>query len=442
MSPVITVILIHEIRMKLHTSIPFFLLTVAGIFLFDGVEGQTANPTKTINFPLQYEIVSLFDFMEVRFETEKTEVPPTDLVKKNFQPLKRLFSKDSLYFEKSIETVWFKFNIRNNLPSDTSVALIFPQAVNKAVLYKSDGDRLIFIGKTGFTLAVMARTIFYEDARVDIPLKAHSQTQYFLQIPRIGFNYMLSKAPALVSFANAEMKAFNQEKETNRKRFLWAHFFTGIFFMFFVFGFIKYLVLGKDKGYFYYALLGLFNALMTVAQAEYPPLELPWCENLRGIELFNLLNGMAILMQGLFILEILQIRIKYPNIALAVKLFLFSQLLLSVVYTVDWVTGMRLHPAFWGINTFCQFLILLVMLGWVLYLATIRKRFYRFIFYGAFTVFIASALVFAVRFFNIYYLLPTWFGADQRGSVNHFMQIALVIDMIFYFTGLAYRDRK
>ena len=68
--------------------------------------------------------------------------------------------------------------------------------------------------------------------------------------------------------------------------------------MFFGFGFIKYLVLGKDKAYLYFALLGMFNALMTVAQAEYPPLELPWFENLRGIELFNLLNAIAIMMQA------------------------------------------------------------------------------------------------------------------------------------------------
>ena len=60
--------------------------------------------------------------------------------------------------------------------------------------------------------------------------------------------------------------------------------------MFFVFGFIKYLVLGKDKAYLYYALLGLFSALMAIAQSEYPPFELPWFENLRGIELFDLVN--------------------------------------------------------------------------------------------------------------------------------------------------------
>ena len=134
---------------------------------------------------------------------------------------------------------------------------------------------------------------------------------------------MLRKTPALESIVYAEMKAFNREKEVNRPNFLWNHFFTGIFFMFFVFGFIKYLVLGRDKAYLYYALLGLANALLTVAQAEYPPLELPWFENLRGIELFNLVNGVAILMQGLFILEILQLKIKYPRIALATKWFLF-----------------------------------------------------------------------------------------------------------------------
>jgi hypothetical protein len=44
-------------------------------------------------------------------------------------------------------------------------------------------------------------------------------------------------------------------------------------------------VFGKDKAYFYYALLGLFNALLTIVQAEYPPFELPGFENIRGINI-------------------------------------------------------------------------------------------------------------------------------------------------------------
>jgi hypothetical protein len=35
--------------------------------------------------------------------------------------------------------------------------------------------------------------------------------------------------------------------------------------MFFVFGFIKYLVFGKDKAYLYYSLMGLCLALLAVA---------------------------------------------------------------------------------------------------------------------------------------------------------------------------------
>jgi len=82
------------------------------------------------------------------------------------------------------------------------------------------------------------------------------------------------------------------------------------------------------------------------------------------------------------------------------------------------------------------------MLSWVVYLATIRKGFYRFIFLGALTIFTAYTLMFIVMFFELFYLIPAWFGDDQRGIVYHFMSIALVIDMCFYFTGLAYRDRQ
>ena len=439
----IAVILI-AMNINLHKRFSFFVLSIAGLFLWSEVRCQTTDTAMVINFPLPYEDFSLYDFAEIRFETDRTEVPPADLIKRNFQPVKKIFQKDSLYFDDSVQTVWFKFSVRNNYASDTSVSLTFPIGVNKAVLYKSEGGTLVFIGKTGFTLAVIARTIFYEDNRIDIELKAHSQTKFFIQIPRVTFQiiHMVRKTPALESFAYAEMKAFNREKKVNRLNLLWNHFFTGIFFMFFVFGFIKYLVLGKDRAYLYYALLGLSNAILTVAQAEYPPLELPWFENLRGIELFNLVNGVAIVMQGLFILEILQLKTKYPRIALATKWFLFAQFLIAALYTMAWIVNKQYTSIFVVIYPYHQSLLLLVMFGWVWYLATIRKGFYRFIFFGAITIFTAFTLYFLVQFFNLYYLLPRWIDTDKRGSVNHFMQIALVIDMCFYFTGLAYRDRE
>ena len=419
------------------------LLTTAGILLCNDIQSQTSDTARTINFPFPYEHFSLYDFAEVRFETDKTERPPADIINRNFQPVKNIFQKDSLYFDDSVHTVWFKFNLNNNYASDTSVSLTFlPMGVNKAVVYKKQGEKIIFVGKTGWAIAVLKRTIPYADNRVDLVLKAQSQTDYFIQIPRLGFNFMLINTPALESIAYAEKNAFNREIVVNRPNFLWNHFFTGIFFMFFVFGFIKYLVLGKDRAYLYYALLGLSNAILAVAQAEYPPLELPWFENLRGIELFNLVNGVAILMQGLFILEILQLKIKYPRIALATKWFLFLQLLIAAVYTATWIGHIHKSDFFIVIYPYHQFLLLLVMLSWVLYLATIRKGFYRFIFLGAVTIFIAFTLYFLVQFYNLFYLLPTWTLTDKRGSVNHFMQLALLIDMCFYFTGLAYRDRQ
>jgi LytS/YehU family sensor histidine kinase len=50
--------------------------------------------------------------------------------------------------------------------------------------------------------------------------------------------------------------------------------------------------------------------------------------------------------------------------------------------------------------------------------------------------------MFIFAYFGLGYLLPAWFGGDQRESLYHFMHIAYVADMGFYFTGLAYRDRQ
>src|SRR6185436_19179448 len=167
------------------------------------------------------------------------------------------------------------------------IALVFA-GVSKAVLYKAEEDSLILIGKTGFFYAVLARNVRDQDNRIDLMLQAHSSTVYFIQV--ILYNGIwFSKMPVLENFTYAETRAFKYEKEVDRLIQLWAHFFTGIFVMFFVFGLIKYLVLGKDKAYLYFSLMGLFLALVNMAESRNPPLELPWFENIRGIELVDFL---------------------------------------------------------------------------------------------------------------------------------------------------------
>jgi hypothetical protein len=235
-------------HVRTHFQLLFILLLITGIFVCSDVQSESGDTTNTINFPLPNEVLSLYGFAEIRVETDKTETPPVDFFKKNFQPVNQIFQKDSLRFDDSVQSVWFKFTVQNNSELDTSVALIFLKGIHKALLYKSEGEKLIFIGKTGFFLAVTARTIPYEDNRIDMALKGHSQTNYFIQIPRVGSKLIYNapiKTPVLERIPYAEMKAFNREKEVNRPSFLWNHFFTGVFFMFFVFGFIKYLVFGN-----------------------------------------------------------------------------------------------------------------------------------------------------------------------------------------------------
>ncbi len=97
--------------MIISTQVKFFFLFLLGIFLCKDVRPQTGDTTGTINFPLPYEDFSLYDFAEVRFETNRTEIPPANLVKKKFQPLKEIYRKDSLYYSDSILTVLDKFKI-------------------------------------------------------------------------------------------------------------------------------------------------------------------------------------------------------------------------------------------------------------------------------------------------------------------------------------------
>jgi len=425
-----------------YAAFLFGLLTILGILQCKNLWCQTGDTVSTIKFPLLHEDFPLYDFAEVRFESDKTEKPPADITKRKFQPAKEIFAKDELHFADSIKSFWIKFKLSNNQSSDTTIAVIFPGAVSKAVLYKSEEESLIQIGKTGFFIAVLARNVPYRWDRIDLPLKAHSKTTYFIQAI-LYHGISMGKMPVLENFTYAETWAFKWEKEVERPNHVWLHFFTGIFFMFFVFGFIKYLVLGKDKAYVYFSLMGLFNALLTVSMSEYPPLELSSFENVRGKELFDLLGVIGFAMQGLFILEILQLKIKYPRVTKVIQGYFFFWFLVDILRALIFFNANRGYSVLLdSLDFYNASLLLFLFVGWVAYLATIRKGFYRFIFLGALTVSTTFIFIFAIRFFDLHHVLPTWATEELRGGAQHLLQLALFIDMCFYFTGLAYRERQ
>ena len=137
------------LRLKLYASILIGSLTILGILLSNNLWSQISDTIATINVPLLHEDFSLYDFASVRMETAKTEKPPADITTRKFQPVKEIFERDELPFADSVQSVWFKFTIRNNDTSDASLALVFPGSTNKAVLYKKEGfhqfDRSLFL---------------------------------------------------------------------------------------------------------------------------------------------------------------------------------------------------------------------------------------------------------------------------------------------------------
>jgi len=113
------------------------LLTMLGILLCNNIWSQTNDSVSTINLPLPHEDLSLYDFAEVRMETDKTEKPPPDITKRNFRSVKEIFEKDEFHLPDSVKSLWIKFQIANNQSNDTTIALVFTGAVSKAVLYKA-----------------------------------------------------------------------------------------------------------------------------------------------------------------------------------------------------------------------------------------------------------------------------------------------------------------
>src|SRR4051794_3597929 len=119
-----------------NSSLLVFILTALTTLFCNDLLSQIHDSNYTIIVPLAHEDLALYDFASVRTETDKSEVPPTDITKRNFQPAKKFFPNDELHFADSVKSVWIKFQVANTRSSDTSIALRFFSGVSKAVLYK------------------------------------------------------------------------------------------------------------------------------------------------------------------------------------------------------------------------------------------------------------------------------------------------------------------
>src|SRR6185369_1374695 len=96
---------------NLNTGLLFVLLAMSGILLCNHVQSQTSDTVAAINIPLPHEDLSLYDFASVRMETDKTEIPPADITKRKFQPVKKIFEKDECHFPDSVKSFWIKIQV-------------------------------------------------------------------------------------------------------------------------------------------------------------------------------------------------------------------------------------------------------------------------------------------------------------------------------------------
>jgi sensor histidine kinase YesM len=157
-------------------------------------------------------------------------------------------------------------------------------------------------------------------------------------------------------------------------------------------------------------------------------------ENIRGLELFEIYNSAVVLMQGLFVVEVLQLKETHPKMARIIRWLLISRVLVTLIFILFWV--------FWWSIMVYHVAFIAIMAGCSLFLLKRNKGFYRYILVGNITIVTALIAVFVIRFLDVHDILPNWFSADRRGAPFHIMQVALFVDMVFYFAGLAFRDKQ
>lgn len=403
--------------MRFAILISFFLFFVCQI---PPILGQ-----KTLNFPAFTEGESIKSYLEISDGYDKNNTVSV-LKGEDFTPF--LPKQDSLSYETDKKgCTWFRFQINNNLPTDTAVVLAFWDYTDWMTGFVADGDSLHSLGLVGEMAPIHRTSLGTDKVGMRLPLRARSTSVFYLR----NLNYY--------GYATFKLPVFYTSGAYFKKITTWQFDFKmpmslliGVFLAQIVFLIVRMVMIHRFQwAYFLYILCGFNFIAFIVFQSQFLNLDGEEFASSYGGRLFCTRIGTVI--YGLFYIVFLKF---YTKSRWRFWLCLIASGLIFILSLVGLVASFQFEgdAVQYYCNKIYQIGNLTILVLILSYLLVHRQGAAKYLVYGVSVLFMSYLWVLFTNYFDRNNDLPIYLH-------HHLvMMYGVAIESFFFITALLRRD--
>lgn len=336
---------------------------------------------------------------------------------------------DSNFFEnKQKGCTWFRFSIKNDLPTDTTLVLAFWDYTDWIECFTIKDSQIVSLGLVGEMAPIQNTSLQNDKIGIRIPLQAKSQSVFFLRNLNY-YGYATFKLPIFYSITAYQKKAAMWELDFK----LPMSALLGIFLAQIIFLFSRILAQKRFQlAYCLYILCCINFIAFIVFQSQFVCLDIGEFASSYGGRLFCAHIGTAI--YGFFYISLLEWHSKSPWRFWVCGGFSMLTVIVSIV-------GLFVSFRFEGdgiqyycnkIYQICNIIIFVVVLT---YLVQQRKGFTGLLLYGLAILFLAYCWVLFINYFDRNNSLPTYLHP------HIIIMVGVIIESFFFISALIWRDK-
>lgn len=402
-----------------------FRFVISFLLIFICHTSSILGQVKTLNFPEFTEGESIKPYLEFSDVYDKND---TARVLKGEKFTVFFPNQDVLSYETDKKgCTWFRFQINNNLPTDTALVLAFWDYTDWMTCFVADGDSLRFLGLVG-EMAPIHKTSFGTDkVGVRLPLQAGKKSVFYLRNLN-NYGYITFKLPVFYTFLGYFKKITAWQFDFKMPMSV----LIGIFLSQIVFLLVRMVIMYKFQWSYFLYILCCFNFIVFIAfQSQFLNLDGEEFASSYGGRLFCTRIGTVI--YGLFYIFFLEF---YTKSRWRFWACLSASGLIFILSLVGLVASFQFEGD--AVQYYCNKIYQignLTILALILsYLLVHRQGTTKFILYGVLTLLIAYLWLLFVNYFDRNNDLPTY--------LHHhlIMMYGVVIESFFFITALLRRD--
>lgn len=380
---------------------------------------------ETLNFPVFTEGESIKPYLEISDGYDKNDTVSV-LKGERFTPF--LPNKDVFSYETDKKgCTWFRFQINNNLSTDTAVILAFWDYTDWMTCFVADGDTLRSLGLVGEMAPIHRTSLGTDKVGIRLPLQAGRKSVFYLRNLNY-YGYITFKLPVFYTSVGYFKKITTWQFDFKMPMSV----LIGIFLSQIVFLIVRMVMMHRFQWSYFLYILCCFNFIIFIAfQSQFLNLDGEEFASSYGGRLFCTRIGTVI--YGLFYIFFLELHTKnrwrfWACLSASVLIFILS--LVGLVASF-WFEGDAVQ---YYCNKIYQIGNLTIFVLILSYLLVHRQGAAKFLLYGVSALLVAYLWLLFVNYFDRNNDLPTY--------LHHhlIMMYGVVIESFFFITALLRRD--